>query len=120
SEDFHWKELLAEAQSDPRIGILDKRLVREEVLALNSVCDAFVSLHRSEGFGFNLAESMLLGKPVIATNYSGSREFAREGTACVVDYKLVPVQEGSYLFFSDQVWAEPDIEHAAVLMRRLA
>ena len=120
SEDPFWGELIAEAKMDPRIAIIDKRLERDQVLGLNSVCDAFVSLHRSEGFGFNLAEAMLMGKPVIATNYSGSREFAREGTACVVNYRLVPVPEGSYPFSQGQVWAEPDIEHAAELMRRLA
>ena len=120
SEDPLWNALIAEAKMDPRIAIMDKRLGRDKVLGLNFACDAFVSLHRSEGFGFNLAEAMLMGKPVIATNYSGSREFAREGTACVVDYRLVPVPERSYPFSQDQVWAEPDIEHAAVLMRRLA
>jgi FkbM family methyltransferase len=119
SEDALWSALVVEAKIDPRIAIMDKRLGRDEVLGLNSVCDAFVSLHRSEGFGFNLAEAMLMGKPVIATNYSGSREFAREGTACVVDYRLVPVPERTYPFSQEQVWAEPDIEHAAVLMRRL-
>jgi glycosyltransferase involved in cell wall biosynthesis len=120
SEDPLWNALVAEAKMDPRIAILDKRVGRDEVLGLASVCDAFISLHRSEGFGFNLAEAMRLGKPVIATNYSGSREFAREGTACVIDYRLVPVPEGSYPFSQQQVWAEPDIEHAAKLMRRLA
>jgi O-antigen biosynthesis protein len=119
SEDPLWNTLVAEAKLDARIAIMDKRLERDEVLGLNSVCDAFVSLHRSEGFGFNLAEAMLIGKPVIATNYSGSREFAREGTACVVDYRLVPVPERAYPFSPEQVWAEPNIEHAAVLMRRL-
>ena len=120
SEDPFWRALIAEAKIDSRIAIMDKRLERDEVLGLNSVCDAFVSLHRSEGFGFNLAEAMLMGKPVIATNYSGSREFVREGTACVVDYRLVPVPERAYPFSQGQVWAEPDIEHAAVLMRRVA
>ena len=114
-----WSALIAEAKMDSRIAIIDKRFERDKLLGLASVCDAFVSLHRSEGFGFNLAEAMVLGKPVIATNYSGSREFAREGTACVVDYQLVRVPEDSYQFAQQQVWAEPDIEHAAKSMRRL-
>jgi glycosyltransferase involved in cell wall biosynthesis len=110
---------MGEVAMDRRIAIMNRRLSRDEVLGLNSVCDAFVSLHRAEGFGLSLAEAMLLGKPVIATDYSGSRNFACVGTACVVNYKLVTVPEGSYLFWQDQVWAEPDVEHAAVLMRRL-
>ena len=114
-----WDAVTAEAQADRRITIMDKRLSREDVVGLNSVCDAFLSLHRAEGFGFNLAEAMLLGKPLVATNYSGSREFAREGTACLVNYELVSVPEDAYPFWRDQVWAEPDVGHAAAQMARL-
>ena len=37
--------------------------------------DCYVSLHRSEGFGLTIAEAMALGKPAIATAYSGNLEF---------------------------------------------
>ncbi len=114
-----WAELLAEIAGDSRITILSKCMNKEAVLGLNIACDAFVSLHRSEGFGFCVAEAMAYGKPVIVTNYSGTRDFAREDTACVVDFRLVPVAEGAYPLWEDQVWAEPDVEHAAELMKRL-
>jgi GT2 family glycosyltransferase/glycosyltransferase involved in cell wall biosynthesis len=115
-----WEELQREVAGNARITILTDRMSREEVLGLNLACDAFVSLHRSEGFGRCVAEAMAYGKPAIVTNYSGTRDFAREGTACVVDYHLVPVPAGAYPFCDNQVWAEPDIGHAASLMRRLA
>ena len=114
-----WDALVAEAQSDTRIEIINRRLSRDEVVGLTSVCDAIVSLHRSEGFGLTVAEAMLLGKPAVVTNYSGTRDFAREDTACVVDFELVHVPPGQYPFWSDQVWADPDVGHAASLMRRL-
>ena len=114
-----WKDVLAEIADDKRISVLSKRLTRSEVLGLNLACDVFVSLHRSEGFGFCVAEAMAYGKPVVVTNYSGTRDFAKEGTACVVNYTLIPVEEGVYPFWQDQVWAEPSIEHAAALMTRL-
>jgi glycosyltransferase involved in cell wall biosynthesis len=114
-----WESLQAEIATEPRITVLDKRLTREEVLGLNLACDAFVSLHRAEGFGFCVAEAMAYGKPVVVTNYSGTLDFAMEGTACVVDYRLVPVADKSYLFWKGQVWADPDIGHAASLMQRL-
>jgi glycosyltransferase involved in cell wall biosynthesis len=119
SENPLWQALMDEIRKDARISVISGRMTRDEVLGLSSVCDTLVSLHRSEGFGLCMAESMLLGKPVIATNYSGSREFAREETACVVDYKLVPVAEGSYPSSQGQEWAEPDIEHAAYFMSKL-
>ena len=114
-----WATLLAEIGKDPRITIMSKRLTRDEVLGLNLACDAFVSLHRSEGFGRCVAEAMAYGKPVIVTNYSGTRDFAMEGTACVVDYQLIPVPEATYPYGNNQVWAEPDVKHAANLMRKL-
>ena len=50
-----------------------------EMNGLLAVADAFVSLHRSEGFGFGLAEAMLLGKPAIGTDYSGNPDFLTDG-----------------------------------------
>ena len=114
-----WDELIAEIDRDPRIQIIEKRMSRDEILGLTNVCDAFVSLHRAEGFGRCIAESMLAGKPVIVTNYSGSRDFANEATACAVDYRLISVAEGSYPFWRNQVWAEPDYQHAGWFMRKL-
>ncbi len=115
-----WTELLQEIAGDPRITVLSHRMSKEEVLGLNVACDAFVSLHRSEGFGRCVAEAMAYGRPVIVTNYSGTRDFATEKTACVVNYRLIPVPDGAYPFCHNQFWAEPDIEHAASLMQRVA
>lgn len=114
-----WQALLDEIGDDPRITIMQQRLTRDEVLGLYHAADAFVSLHRSEGFGRCVAEAMAYGKPVVVTNYSGTLDFAHEGTACVVDYKLVPIPRGAYLLADAQVWADPDITHAAQHMLRL-
>jgi GT2 family glycosyltransferase/glycosyltransferase involved in cell wall biosynthesis len=115
-----WAELMAEVHTDSRIIIITRRMERNDVLGMNLACDAFISLHRSEGFGRCVAEAMAYGKPVIVTNYSGTCEFANERTACLVDFKLVPVPKDKYPFAYEQVWAEPDIEHAAELMQLIA
>src|SRR5690606_36895361 len=62
-------------QEDPRIILMEKVLTDRETKALVQLCDCFLSLHRSEGFGRGLAEAMYLGKPVIATGYSGNMDF---------------------------------------------
>ena len=89
------------------------------MLGLIEICDCYLSLHRSEGFGLGPAEAMFLGKPVIVTNYSGNTDFTNADNSCPVKYQLVPVPEGQYQFHRGQEWAEPDIEHAAWYMRRL-
>lgn len=106
--------------ADPRILLVDEVMDRRQVLALMRRCDCFVSLHRSEGFGRGLAEALLLGKPVVATGYSGNTDFTTTETAAVVDHRLVPVGSEEYPHAAGQVWAEPDLDHAAVLMRRVA
>jgi glycosyltransferase involved in cell wall biosynthesis len=115
------RELSELASSDARIVVIDRFFSRDEVVGLQTVVDAFISLHRSEGLGLGLAESMYLGKPVIATAYSGNLEFMNEGNSCLVDYRLIPIQKGEYLYDDERFqWAEPDIDQAAHWMRRLA
>jgi glycosyltransferase involved in cell wall biosynthesis len=87
--------------------------------SLINCCDVYVSLHRSEGFGIGMAEAMKLGKVVISTNYSGNVDFTNKDTACVVDYRLIPVGDGYVLPDGKSMWADPDIEHAAFYMKKL-
>jgi glycosyltransferase involved in cell wall biosynthesis len=111
--------LEAQIAADDRIRLVDGAMPRDEVFGLESVCDSYVSLHRSEGFGLGLAESMALGKPVIGTAYSGNLEFMDETTSLLVGHGLVPVGPREYPFPDGQVWAEPDVEEAARHLRRL-
>jgi glycosyltransferase involved in cell wall biosynthesis len=83
-----------------------------------AACDCYVSLHRSEGFGLTLAEAMACGKPAIATGYSGNLEFMDESNSYLVPYRLVEIPDEWWAYAPDAVWAEPDVERAAELMRR--
>ena len=113
-----YRELMRTAALDLRIVVIDEYLTRSDMLALINCADVFVSLHRSEGFGRVIAECMLMGKPVISTNYSGSVDFAFEGTAYVVNGPLIPVQKGDYSVYEGQHWMDPDVEMAAQAMKR--
>ena len=92
---------------------LNKTLSRQEVYDLVACCDSLISLHRSEGFGLGPAEAMFLGKPVIATNWSGNTEFMRSNNSCPVDYQLTEIRSDVGVYQAGQIWAEPDVEHAA-------
>jgi glycosyltransferase involved in cell wall biosynthesis len=115
----YW-ELLRAVGDDSRIFIVDRVLPQVEMHELMLACDAFVSLHRSEGFGLGIAEAMYLGKPVVATNYSGNTDFTKPDNSCLVPYRLITLEPGDYLFSEGQQWADPDLDAAAECMRRLA
>ncbi len=98
---------------------IDKVFSENEMSNLVRCCDCFVSLHRSEGFGLGMAEAMFLGKPVVATGYSGNLDFMNEENSCLVDFELIPVIEEQYPFAAGQVWAEPDLDQASWYIQKL-
>lgn len=102
-----------------RLVIIDQVMTDNEIKNLIRCCDCFVSLHRSEGYGRGMAEAMYLGKPVIATGYSGNVDFMPHDAALLVRYELIPVAAGAYPYWRDQVWADPDIEQASDYMIKL-
>ncbi|EXJ16679.1 hypothetical protein D779_3993 [Imhoffiella purpurea] len=108
-----------EAIRRPGVWVIDQILSDREIRGLMNGCDAFVSLHRSEGFGRGPAEAMHYGKPVIVTGYSGNLDFCNDLNACVVDHTLVAVGEGEYPHGEGQLWAEADVDQASWYMRRL-
>lgn len=100
-----------------RVTLRDGYLSRADLWALQRAADAYVSLHRAEGFGLTLVEAMALGKPVIATYYSGNTEFMSPWNSFPVPYRLVDIEQDSVSYRRGNVWAEPDIDAAAALMR---
>ncbi len=114
----HERVVLAASEHDD-ITLLSGYVSGSEKNAIIAACDCYVSLHRSEGFGFTVAEAMLLGKPVIATRFGGTLEFTNDQNAYLVSYKPVTVGEGVYPYPADGVWAEPDLDEAAALMQRV-
>jgi hypothetical protein len=119
---------LRETASGLAAYIVDQPLTYADVLELYASCDALVSLHRSEGLGLHLMEAMALGKPVIATAWSGNTDFMTPENSCLVGYELVAVRDtpgappayGPAAVGVSLQWAQPVEEEAAGWMRRLA
>ncbi len=117
---IHEHDRVALAAGDhPDITLIDAYVPAGEKNAMIAACDCYVSLHRSEGFGLTAAEAMLLGKPVIATRYGGNLEFMTEENSYLVDWEPVKVGEDAYPYPADGIWADPDLDQAAALMREV-
>jgi glycosyltransferase involved in cell wall biosynthesis len=110
---------LRDAAAGANITVIDQVFSPDEVLSLMDACDAYVSLHRSEGLGLTMAEAMLMGKPVIATGFSGNVDFMDESNSLLVPYKLVKLGKSIPPYEANLEWAEPSEEHAAQLMRKV-
>ena len=99
--------------------LMGEYLCREQMNGLFHACDAYVSLHRAEGLGVTMAEAMQIGKPVIATGYSGNMDFMTPENSYPVSYQMVTLKKNYQYFPKGLRWAEPNIEEAASFMRRV-
>lgn len=109
-------ELIGEYEN---IVVLRKRHSREEIDALLTQIDCYVSLHRSEGFGLGPLEAMSLGKPCILTNWSGNTDYMTEENCLAVDYELITLTEDYGPYNAGQRWADADVNQASDYMQRL-
>jgi len=120
SHSEHLQKIKNLIEGDPRIQIRDESLSQEQMRGLIRSSDCYISLHRAEGLGLGLAEAMYLGKPTIATGYSGNLEFMNDSNSILIPYQLVHIKDGEYSNSLGAHWAEPDIATAALKMRELS
>jgi glycosyltransferase involved in cell wall biosynthesis len=113
------EEVLWAADGREDIHVIDRSLTGEELDGLMAACDCYVSLHRAEGFGLTLAEAMAIGKPAIATGYSGNVDFMNEENSYLVDYAIGRVGPECEIYPPEGEWANPSVEHAAQRMREV-
>jgi glycosyltransferase involved in cell wall biosynthesis len=119
--DIHSDDLAKcqEAIRGRNVILLHELMSRARAYGLIDMADCFVSLHRSEGFGLGLAEAMLMGKPVIATAYSGNLDFMNPDNSLLVGYELTEINEDRPIYSRGNFWAEPSIEQAGAYMRQV-
>jgi GT2 family glycosyltransferase/glycosyltransferase involved in cell wall biosynthesis len=103
----------------PNIRTFSGVMKDHELASLQNSMDCLVSPHRSEGFGYNLAEAMYLAKPVIATRYSSNLDFMRDDNSYLIDCNLVPIPLTMGPYVRGHVWADPSVDHLCHLMRRV-
>jgi len=103
----------------PNIILLEKYMKREELNSLLISADCYFSMHRSEGFGLPIAESMYMGKPVIATGWSSNMDFMNLNNSLPLKYELVELSRDYGPYKKGNVWADPDIDHAIECLKKI-
>jgi glycosyltransferase involved in cell wall biosynthesis len=112
--------LFREIMDRPNVHVIDRVIRDGEMNKLQSACDVYLSPHRSEGFGLNIAECMLLEKLVIATGFSATSEFMTPANSVLIPYSYVPVGAREYPHGAGQFWAEPSHEAIVEALRTYA
>src|SRR5208282_1378198 len=110
-------QILRKTAEDLNVLLIEDHLTPVDYYALFSAADCYVSLHRAEGLGLPMAEAMSLGKPVIATGYSGNTDFMNHTNSLLVKFDLVRLEKTFGPYEKGNLWANPDVDHAAQLMR---
>ena len=113
------KELYEAVKGYSNCYFIKETYKKKDFNALIHIVDTYISLHRSEGFGLIPAESMSLGKPVIMTKWSGNLDLMTDNNSCGVDFKLIPIKYTSGPYKTGNIWADPDVDHAASFMKKL-
>ena len=116
---WEWQFLKEISKYDRRVEIIEKNMSRVELLSFYGCCDIFLSLHRAEGYGRCLAEALQLGLDLIATDWSGNKDFCKGDLYYPVPYKLIPLKPLEYPYWQGQFWAEPDIYSAAKILEKV-
>lgn len=116
---YDMKKLKEYINGKSNIYLINQIFTKVEINSLIKCVDTVISLHRAEGFGLVMAEAMLSGVPCIATNWSANTEFMDSHTACMVNYELVKLDKEIGPYKRGSRWAEPDIDQAAMYMRKL-
>lgn len=113
-----WEKIKSVVVEDERIVIIEETFAKERLQALYDCCDCFLSFHRAEGYGRNIAEALCLGLHIIATGHSGNLEFCNAGNTVFPDHSLKPVGDKEYTHALGR-WAEVDVVDAANKMKNL-
>jgi glycosyltransferase involved in cell wall biosynthesis len=113
----HRQELADAVAGRPEIHLFEENIAADAKNAMVAACSCYVSLHRSEGLGLTMAEAMYFGKPVIATAYSGNLDFMTQENSFLVPALPGRIGPDAAPYDAAGHWAEPDLDHAAALMR---
>jgi glycosyltransferase involved in cell wall biosynthesis len=103
----------------PDVVLVDDLLDPPAMAGLYRACDVYVAPTRGEGWGRPITEAMAMGRPAIATAWSGPAAFVDESVGWPVAHRLVDVPPAAVAevpAYAGHRWAEPDRDSLAAAL----
>jgi glycosyltransferase involved in cell wall biosynthesis len=102
------KSLTSSLKLDGYVKFLGSKSNEEVALYMNA-CDLFVLPSLSEGLPVVLCEALACGKPVVATNVSGTPELLNEDVGCLVEPKDIQDLADKIIMALNKKWDRHDL-----------
>lgn len=113
------KNIIRESSKDKRITLITQHYSEKEMNDLYEKANVYVSLHRAEGWGLTISDALIRGIPCIYTNYSGNVDFCDKNSGIAINFELINVGENRLRYRANDIWANPNISHAAEAMKKI-
>ena len=115
------RALMQSVEGDRNIRIVTDNLASSEINGIIRDSNAYLSLHRSEGFGLTVAEAIMHRTPVVSTEWSGTADFCDPDNTWLVVPSLIPVVDSHPEFadLTNAVWADPSPATAAAHLKSI-
>ena len=118
--DRHARGLLTRLLSMSNVILITSEWPYARSIGLIAMADCYLSLHRSEGFGYGIAEARALGVPTLITAYSGPTELSSTANDVLVPCTPTYLEPGDYFYWSaDSEWADATHDPAARALQQI-
>ena len=108
------------SKSDKRIVLFNKTLENIELTKLISNSIAVISLHRAEGLGLNIIDSILDNKIIILSKYSSPTEYLPDSYEFFVNGEEVDIDKYESVYrYAKAKWFNPSVLETSKLMSEL-
>jgi hypothetical protein len=108
------------SKNDKRIVLFNKTLENIELTKLISNSIAVISLHRAEGLGLNIIDSILNNKIIILSKYSSPTEYLPDSYEFFVNGEEVDIDKFESVYrYAKAKWFNPSVLETSKLMSEL-
>ncbi len=116
---YQLMQVLRRYPNAPQVMLVNDEFTDQQVSGLLQRTDCYVSLSASEGWGLGVFDAATLATPVITTGFGGQLAYLGHDHPGLVPFSWAAVgdSENSPHLEPDMVWAAPDLDAAAMMMR---